>query len=299
MVRHFAFKKSIGVPQQGPDMRTFLQLETLTLQFSGHSCQPINSCQSVNSIDLKLSCVPSLRTLHIENWSPKSISVAASCRVHAVWQQPELPLTRWWLLSPCWKDPGTRLTHLHFQDKHECILHSDTKQIHAIHDIIACQDGLETLKIEATVWGSEAGPFIFPSFNKGLGSALRVEIGTIKGCWLLLDELTPFNNNVVLTIEGPLHVGVVAASGSLQWYGLEGHFASNCWGSSSSLHSKLAKAIAYAKDKESTSLKMLWQIRPLFMPVVHVGLPSCAPGSVTVALSVLWPLVSCECNTCR
>ncbi len=249
VIRHFDFSRSIGGPQQGPDMQAFLQLVTLRLRFRKHECR------SVNNIDLDLSYVQSLRSLHIENWSPKSISVTASCQLTAVWQQPEVGSTRLWLHSPCWRDPAINLALLHVQDKHECIWHSDTRQIHAIHETVACQDGLEALRIEAMVWGSEEGPFSFPScLQKDPDSALRIEISTIKGCWLLVDEFTPFNGSVVLSIEGPLHVGVIAASGSLQWYKLEGNFASNSGGELSSLHLQLARAMARAKDHESEKI---------------------------------------------
>ena len=77
LLRCLELETSITSFLQGTDMQAFSQLHTLKLRAWGAASWPISEG------DLDLTSLPSLRRLHIENWSPESISVTTRCRVHA------------------------------------------------------------------------------------------------------------------------------------------------------------------------------------------------------------------------
>ncbi len=81
MLRHLDLETDIDHLLQCTDMQAFPLLESTRL------CS-FRDTGSVNQVDLHLLHVQSLRRLHIEDWSPRTLTVPVSCEVHAVWSWP-------------------------------------------------------------------------------------------------------------------------------------------------------------------------------------------------------------------
>ena len=152
-------------------------------------------------MDLDLSKLRSLRHLHIDNWSPRSISVAAGCRVHASWRPPLQG--REWLLSPCWQRPGISLASLQVNIAGISMLTPGHTQ--AIQTILWCQTGLELLRVESATLGSKDMPLIFPRESiERLKTPLRVDICTTHGCWVDKSSI-PASKHMVIKTVGPVY----------------------------------------------------------------------------------------------
>ncbi len=239
-IRHLDLETHIPDLLLHVDMRAFTQLETLRLRSWG--LIPA----SINSIHLDLSQVHSLRLLHIENWSPKSINVTSGCQVYAKWEDPqeypEHPEDQPdWLLSPAWTAWSSNLVSFHLEEDYERSAHD---AVHALHTIMECHERLKSLRLAVYDVGSRQTPLTFPASHlKGLRASLTVEITTTVGCWIQLDDMTPFSNQLVLNIRGPLHIGFPAALGSMLWHHLEGASASSRGEGPESLWGQLANAI--------------------------------------------------------
>lgn len=205
-------------------MPAFPQLATLKLRAWKHTIHPYDN------IDLDLTCVQSLRHLHIENWAPRSIGVTRGCRVHAVWQYHDdddawYPISLDWLGSPCWSTSGTALASFTFDASRLYLVSA----VCAINRIMECQNGLELLKIAArhNGLGWKDAPLKFPSqCDDGLRVPLRVEINTRLRCFIHLDDDTPLGKAIVLKIKGPIEIATPGASDDLHWYTLKSLSAS-------------------------------------------------------------------------
>ncbi len=220
--------------------QAFMRLETLKLCSTG---------QSFDWVDLDLSHVQTLRGLHIENWSPKTINASAGCKVHAVWSMSGQTKRgdSTWLSSPCWRNPDVNLASLIVEGLDTAVIQADL-----IHTIMECHIKLECLRIQGKKIGSEKAPFAFPSnYVKSLNSPLMVNITTPKGCWLYWDDAILSSKHLMLQIKGLLHIGISNAQGELQWCTLEGHqWSAYSFGKGSSseesLQQKLDKALTLA-----------------------------------------------------
>ncbi len=203
-IRHLDLQTHIPDLLQHVDLLAFQQLEFLRLR----SWSTIPS--SINTVDLDLSRAESLRHLHIEDWSPRSFNVTPRCRVYAKWEKPVVMYTQYgWSRSPCWIDPSINLICFHM-DTAGFI--RGTSLGGALHTILENHDGLESVRIALTRVGSVDAPLTFPTaYLQGLRACLTIEISTIDGCWLQLDDITPFSGRLVLNTKGPLHVGIPAA----------------------------------------------------------------------------------------
>ena len=277
-IRHLDLETHIPDLLQHVDMRAFTQLETLRLR----SWRTI-AC-SVNRVDLDLLQVQSLRHLHIENWSPKSLNVAPRCRVYVKWEEPQewcpqepLPL------YPCCTDPGINLVSVHMDLKVILIAN-------ALHVVLECHRGLESLRLAFTKVGSIEAPLHFPAaYLQGLRAPLTVEISTTGGCWLQLNAMTPFSNKLVLNTTGLVHVGILDASGSMLWRSLEGPSASSTGEGPESLWGQLANAIPEVHN-----------VNPEDNGAAHGVFSSCKPylkHSPPVGL-VICAIVALKCVCC-
>ena len=222
-IRHLHLETNLAYLLEHSKLQPFTQLEILSLR-------PWRSDPSfINTLDLDISSTQNLRRLRIENWSPQSIKVTPSCRVHAVWQLPATatvaPSVHAWLHSPCWRAPGISLAALHIE--HHCPSWRGLIQLSAIRAILRCQHELETLKIAAVCLGSPESllNLLFPYF-KGRKTPLRVDISTNAGCHLYLDDTLCLSKTLVLNIDGPVLFPVQAASGELLLKVLEGYSVS-------------------------------------------------------------------------
>ncbi len=219
-IRHLELETCIEVFLKHTALQACSQLETLKLRSWESPVGPIST------IDLDLSCVRSLRCLHIEDWSPKSIRTAAECRVHAMWQHSKKGQE--WLLSPCWRADGTNLASLHVYAKRV----GGHEVMRAFRTILRRHDGLELLVIASGDLCSKKMPLAFPPccFDS-LKAPLRVELDTWREGWLHLDKSDSLGRMVVFNVSGALHVGIPAAARTrqkvcTQWYVLGGrsHF---------------------------------------------------------------------------
>ena len=225
------------------EWQAFSRLETLRLCAWSY-CNP-----SINNIPLELAKLHSLRHLHIENWSPKSINVIACCRVYATWRHTPAIRTKpqVWLHSPCWTSPRTKLVSLQVDVMQRQF--AEPNEIRAIMSIVECHAGLESVRVTASRLGSEGVPFLLPILcSEGRTAPLKAEIKTSHGCWLGLTETLPSNKAFILNIQGPLHVGLPATREVLKWYALQGCSASNISEGASSLEWQLAKALSPAEN---------------------------------------------------
>ena len=141
MLRHLDQKTDIGQLLQSSNllnMHAFPLLETLSL------CA-YRDTGSVQQLDLHLLSVHSLRRLHIEDWSPRTLTVPICCQVHAIWSwssryTKRMHETPKWLVSPCWKAPRTKIASLV----------ADYKEIEDIlekADMQGCLSQLESLRL--------------------------------------------------------------------------------------------------------------------------------------------------------
>ena len=182
LLRCLELETSITSFLQGTDMQAFSQLHTLKLRAWGAASWPISEG------DLDLTSLPSLRRLHIENWSPESISVTTRCRVHAIWQQPRkdgifLPCyrARDWLLSPCWTAPSIHLAPFNICD--QGII--DIDEVRALQRLLERHHELKVLRITTGQLGSKGVPFAFPPhIYERQDSHMRAKIRTSTGLWL-------------------------------------------------------------------------------------------------------------------
>ena len=202
-VRHLHLHTATQDLLRRVDPQALLQLETLTLHYwvrEGESDLEIlsNGQTHLAREDLDLSRLQSLRRLHIEDWSPRSISVTEGCRVHAVWKLPFKGQE--WLLSPCWQIPGSALASLQINAERSMLT---PVHMRAIQAVLKSQTGLELLKIASVTLGSKEVPLTFPREpTECLMSPLRIEICTTQGCWI--DESIPPTENLVIKIDGPI-----------------------------------------------------------------------------------------------
>ena len=225
-IRHLELETGIANLLKFTDWQAFPQLETLTL------CAWRSQQSPINSTDLDLSSAQSLGRLQIENWSPKSIKVAACCRVYAVWQPPanasaaKRLTVHSWLRSPCWRAPGTKLAALHIE--HRSLLWEEAIPLSTIRAILECQQELETLNIATERLGSpvELLNILFFCFE-GMKTPLKVDMSTEAGCFLHPDDTLCSSKTLGLTVKGPVLIPMQAASGRLYSHLLEGSFASD------------------------------------------------------------------------
>ena len=230
------------------DLRIFTQLETLRL------CSWSLYQGPINEIDLDISSVCNLRRLQIENWSPRSIRTAASCRVYAVWQPPLARRVRVhrWLDSPCWRAPGTKLASLHIEDRYPLLHHSDA-MLSVVHAILECQHELDILEIATSRLGSREMLLntLFPFF-KGMKTPLRVDLRTDTGCFLHPDDTLCLCETLVLNIVGLVLIPLQATQGKPSTHHLFGYFASGVECALSFTEEQLASylhASGYVSDK--------------------------------------------------
>ena len=217
-------------------MQAFSQLKTLRL------CAWRDHPWSINSLDLDMACVQSLRRLHIEDWSPKIITVAKGCRVYAKWQRRDKRALEW-LDSPCWGSSDIALASLHVEDKYRWSFQPSQDEVDAIQTILQCHDELKSLTIDSITLESEEVPLILASHDpRTIGVFLRADITTKHGCWLHLHDTSPVSENLSLNTKGPLHVGTTV-SGRLQWFALEGSSASSAGEGPAALQWQLSKAM--------------------------------------------------------
>lgn len=244
-------------------------------------------------IDMDLSCVRSLKCLHIEDWSPKSIKVAAECRVHAAWQQPKKGQE--WLLSPCWRADGTRLASLHVYAKRV----GGHEVMRAFRTMLRRNDGLELLVIVTGDLGSRKVPLAFPPYCfDSLKAPLRVELDTWGEGWLHLNDSGALGRIVVFNVSGALHVGIPAAARTrqkvcTQWYALVGR-SQFTMGEGSPLYLQLpalaklaAQALSIAKKPDNPNMEDIaaigdaqdsqvsWWPMKAETVVQMLGIPSC------------------------
>ena len=241
-VEHVYLETDVADLLQRFDMQAFSHLKTLRLRAWRSFPFP------VHSLDFDMSGVQSLRQLHIEDWSPRSITVAPGCRVYAKWHAAGSPVLqiRQWLQSPCWRASGTDLAALHVKYSKGF----GPNGVRALQTILECQHGLERVTIHtAGSLGTKAVPFAVPSHEiTNLEKLLRFEISTSSGCWLLVHDTTPLGKTVTLDTKGPLYVRT-PVSRSLRWYALEGSSASSVAEGQSSLQWQLANAIMMSRTK--------------------------------------------------
>ncbi len=162
------------------------------------------------------------------------------CRVYAKW---ETPLVKYaqdvWSLSPCWTDPSINLVSFHMYE-----VGSRLAKGGQLYAILERHDRLESVRLDLIRVGSVDAPLTFPAaYLQGLRAPLTIEIITSNGCWLHLDDMTPFSGKLVLNTKGPLHVGIPTARGSMVWHHLEGASASSVGEGPDSLWRQLTDAI--------------------------------------------------------
>ena len=256
-LRHLDLETCIEDLLQGVNWQEFPQLETVILCHHQKGCGHPFRCGSLN-----LSGLHRLRCLRIVNWSPNSINVQAGCKVHAVWQPYEpqeknprpgttaqgiFAVKPWiacqeYILSPCWTDPGANLVSLHIEGSSG--LAGD--EIHAINAVLQSQQSLESLKITSCLVGLKEDPLMLPSYcREGLNTPLQVDISTMMGCWLHLDDTSHARRTIALNTKDNVCIGI-AASYDLQWYEwkhYQGCFAITL-GDGSSLQQQVAKAMS-------------------------------------------------------
>ena len=242
-IRHLDLETHIPDLLQHVDMRAFTQLETLRLR----SCSMIPP--SINDMNLDLSHVRSLTHLHIVNWAPKKINVKPGCRVYSKWESPHtLPYVDIsknrlpWVLSPCWTDSSSKLVSFHINQR--TLSASGHRTLHAFRTMMEFCEGLESFRCALVTLGSKKLPIVFPASPlRGPRAPLIVEIITSGGCWLQVDDMTCLGKGTVLKTEGPLHVGILAASGRMLWCSLKGSSLSTIGIGPESLQQQLAEAI--------------------------------------------------------
>lgn len=227
------------------EWQAFSQLETLRL------CAWSSYNLPINYIPLELADLHSLRHLHIENWSPKSIDIIACCRVYATWHSPkERDDPQQWLLSPCWKASDINLVSLRIDIKQKS--YAERTWIRAIMIIMECHAGLELVKVTALSFGSKEVPFEIPTrCDEDRSSPLKVEINTRYGCLLALTAALPSSKALILDTKGPLYVGLPATREILKWYALEGKSASNIEEGLLSLEWQLAQALSSVEETQA------------------------------------------------
>ena len=206
-MRHLKLDTGILTLLRRVNLQAFTQLETLRLcSWMGIRDPKYLTTEGIPpfyNVDLDLSRLQSLRCLHIVDWSSRSISVIASCQVHAVWQVPVRGGE--WLLSPCWQDPGTALASLQVNAGGDTLTSVHT---HAIQTLVKCQTALQLLSIRSGTLGSREVPFTFPrECIERLQTPLKVIVYTTHGCWI--DNNIPLrrtNIHMDFKLGGPLHV---------------------------------------------------------------------------------------------
>lgn len=275
-LQHLDLETSIEELLQRVNWQDFPHLETLRLCHHRKRCgHPFR----YGSLDL--SGLRRLRCLHIVNWSPNSISVTAGCQVHAAWQpyhaQEKHPgpcttaqgffATRpWiacqeWLLSPCWTAPGTNLVSFQL----DCEYSPVGNQMQAINAVLKRHQRLELLKNTSCHMGSKDEPLMLPSHcSEGVNTLLRVEISTMLGCWLNLDDTSPAQKSIALNTQGSVHIGILDASGDLLWYDwrhYQGCFAISL-GGGSSLQRQVAKAMSDGERRWYLVVKSMKPVHP-------------------------------------
>ena len=239
-IRHLDLETHIPDLLQHVNMRVFTQLETLRL------CSWGLIPASINSIDLNLSQLHRLRRLRVENWSPRSINVIPGCQVHVKWKKPQAhpPVsesTPPWVSCPVWIASSSSLVS--FDMVADSAL-SAPVSVHALHGIMECHERLESLRLVVKDVGSRIMPLTFPApLLEGLRAPLTVDIAISGGCWLQLNDKTPFSDKLVLRTKGPVHIGIPAAQGAMLWHHLEGASASSVGEGAESLWGQLAEAI--------------------------------------------------------
>ena len=249
-IQHLDLRTDVATLLQNINMQVLVQLKTLNLQTDGWTTYP----PPMNRLDLDLTCARSLRRLHIESWSPRSIKVATGCQVFAKWQCIDGEALEW-LRSPCWRSTGINLVALHVEDKQAQSYGPD--QVEAIRTIIECHDRLEAVVINTVKVGSEEMPLnVTSGHHRRAEIPLSVEITTSEGCWLHLGDTSPLSKALVLKTKGPLHVKT-PVSRLLRWFALEGPSASSDGKGSSSLQWQLAEAMYkfYANSQDNPNME--------------------------------------------